>query len=193
MRTQIWMWSRSRIPAPGYSSVETEDDRAGKHQRNCGFSLPLAVYMPVEARNRMAALLDELAFLAAARMRRISALISRPFLEPLTAFVFIRCRQSATDFGQTQSDFCPGPFTAGPIHEARKWRIAGPPVPRGLIQEGARTAVSAHQSAIISWNTRTGCPRSFPALLESAVPVPHLRIFHFVLGCLCGTSKIRDP
>ncbi len=39
-----------------------------------------------------------------------------------------------------------------------------------LTQEGARTAVSARRSAIISWNERTGCPRSFPALLESAVP-----------------------
>src|SRR5437763_15277755 len=59
-------------------------------KRNCGFNLPLAVYMPVDARNRIAAFLEAVAFFAPARSRRTSALTSKPFVNPAVVLTSIR-------------------------------------------------------------------------------------------------------
>ena len=78
-----------RIPRPEKTNdLIPNDEGMGNHQRNCGFSLPLAVYMPVAARKRRTDFLLEAMRLPVARNWRTSASAAVDPLPGLLKIVF---------------------------------------------------------------------------------------------------------
>ena len=115
----IFTWFEFGFPGdnpPGQISVATviaDGKRVGKHQRNWGFSLPLAVYMPVANKRRIEAVREAVIRFPVRRSCRASAFQSIPLVCLLTNTFFMQSYGATLD-GMKQHLFCRKSSPGGP-------------------------------------------------------------------------------